>query len=64
MRSPIGVKIDKARREDGSFYWHTNYEGEQCPFCGSTNYGGGGSWSPDGCLDCGAINFMGWVKEA
>ena len=44
-----------------------NYTGEQCPFCGSTNYNGGGSWSPGGCMDCGAIDGnmgVGWVKEA
>ena len=35
-----------------------------CPFCGSKNYGGGSSWSPDGCLDCGAVHFFGmWFKD-
>ena len=66
MISPIAVKIKKFKREDGTAYYSadTEYTGQQCPFCGSENYGGGGSWSNDGCKDCGAIYDMGWVKEA
>ena len=68
MVSPIGVKIKKYRRDDGSVYYGADpdYSGEQCPFCGSSNYSGGGSWSPGGCKDCGAIDGnhgIGWVKE-
>lgn len=33
---------------------HGNYW-EKCPFCGS--------WSPDGCLDCGATFYLSWDKE-
>lgn len=63
--SPIGIGIERIVRDDGTVYLSADncYTGEQCPFCGGTNYGGGGSWSPDGCLDCNAIYHMGWVKE-
>lgn len=69
MLSPIGVKIKKYLRKDGSVFYGADqgYSGNQCPFCGSNNYGGGGSASPDGCKDCGAIDGnqgIGWVKEA
>lgn len=30
---------------------------EKCGLCGSKNIGGG-SWSPDRCLDCGAIESI------
>lgn len=62
---PLGIKIKKITRPDGSAYLcaDDNYTGQQCPFCGSHRYGGGGSWSPDGCLDCNAIYHMGWIKE-
>ena len=70
MLSPIGVKIQKYTRKDGTIYYGADveYVKARCPFCGSENYGGGGSWSPDGCLDCGAIDGtnqgIGWVKDA
>ena len=69
MLSPIGVNIKKYTREDGTAYYTADhsYTDEQCPFCGSKNYNGGGSWSPGGCRDCGAIDGnmgVGWVKEA
>ena len=69
MQSPIGIKIKKYRRDDGSVFYGADqeYTGSQCPFCGGNNYGGGGSWAPDGCKDCGAIDGnqgVGWVKEA
>ena len=53
-------------KEAKDYYYVDNpkYGKETCPFCGSKNYGGGGSWAPDGCLDCGAVHFFGiWFKD-
>jgi predicted Zn-ribbon and HTH transcriptional regulator len=59
------MKIKKITRDDGTKYLSAdvNYNGERCPFCQSDNYYSGGSWSPPGCKDCGAVYFMGWIKD-
>jgi len=64
MKSSIGAKIHYDKTNNYYFVDDPKYDKEQCPFCGSNRYGGGGSWSPDGCLDCGAIHFWkSWIKE-
>lgn len=64
MRSPIGARIKRFDREDGTAYLSadTTDAGSQCPFCGSKDIRGG-SWSTDSCVRCGAVYHMGWVKE-
>lgn len=32
---------------------------DRCGVCGSTDVYQGGSWTPEKCLDCGAVFFMG-----
>jgi len=52
-------------RADGTQYISRKdiYGNNKCPFCFSTNIGGG-SWSPDICKDCGAVYFWcEWHKE-
>lgn len=48
--------------KDGDLIIETN-NCQECAFCGSRNIGGG-SWSPDGCRDCGAVYYFdAWIKE-
>ena len=64
MKSPIGAEIKKDEKRQ--YFWvdDPEYDRQRCPFCGSRNYGGGGSWSADGCLDCGAYHWFGmWFKD-
>lgn len=37
---------------------------DECGLCGSKNVYQGGSWTPEKCMDCGAVFFMGsWLEE-